>query len=270
MPNAVLLIQARLGSTRLPSKILATFCGVPMLVYQTQRLQQSGVPVHVLAPRGDLQLVPLRQHLYLHFIRGEPNDVLARYATYARAFLTPGTLIARACGDTPLLCPMLLRTLLAYWNATPGLAYLGMGCGWPDGLADYDIFTWDTLMAMDAEATIASDREHIVPYAWRYPERFPQMTYPASDWVRAQQWPKLSVDTPDDLAYVERVAQATQAVYGKTFTWVQVLDVLQHTPDLARASEPMNPAYTAQVAQEQGTPERTWEEQRYGTSASLP
>lgn len=265
MKNIALLIQARLGSSRFPRKVLAPFCGVPMLAYQVQHFQQAGWEPQVLIPTGDIALLELRAYgVAIQEVHGKPQDVLGRFARYAKAFLSPGAVIVRICGDCPLLCPVLLTALLAHWDATPGLAYLGMGPGWPDGLADYDLFTREALLEIDAEATIPSDREHIVPFFWRYPEHFPQALFEAPAWVRGRTWPKLSIDTPDDLVYAEQVVRQVQQDCGPEYTWINVLSTLAVTPALDRVSEPMNAAYMAQVAQEQGHPALTWEESRFG------
>ena len=263
MPDVVLLLQARLGSTRFPAKIVAPFGGLPMLASQVQRLRAPAGRLVVLVPAADVLPLEaaLRPHrLPLYGVRGDPADVLGRYARFAEGHLAPGTLIVRACADCPLVCPMLLTAVLAQWAATPGLAYLGMGPGWPDGLGDYDVFTREALLTAHAEATAASDREHVNPYWWHHADRFPQALHPAPDWVQTQAWPKLSVDTPEDLAYVEAVAQAVQAAHGEAFAWWQVLETIARTPALQRAPEAMNAAYVAQV---DGT---TWQEVRYGSA----
>ena len=264
MQDVVVLVQARLDSTRFPQKVLAPFLGMPMLAYQVQRLSTAGWRVIVLAPQDNDAIMSLRHYrVSVGQIPGAEADVLGRLAWYARGAISPSALIVRACGDCPLLCPILLDDLVAYWDATPGLAYLGMGSGWPDGLADYDLLTREALLQMDAEATLPSDREHVVPWVWAQKDRLSQQTYPAPEWVRARRWPKLSVDTPEDLAYVERVAQHVTQVYGSTYTWQNILAGLCDEPALQRPPEPMNPAYVAQVAQEQGREGMTWEAVRY-------
>ena len=266
MTNCVIFVQARLGSQRFPRKVLASFCDAPMLVYQIRRLMQAGLPVHVMVPHEDL--VPIESTLaryglyHVWGVTGDPADVLGRFARPA-ALLPPGTVIVRACGDCPMLCPSLLRVLLAQWDATPGLAYLGMGPGWPDGLADYDLFTREAVLEADDAAITASDREHVAPFFWKNPAWFRQTTYPAPDWVRAHQWPKVSVDTPEDLAYVEQVAQAVTAQHGAGDTYSDVLHTIEATPALQRHYEPMNAAYMASVAEEQGRATMAWEDARY-------
>ena len=263
--RVVVLVQARSNSQRFPAKILARFCGVPMLAYQVRRFHDAGWRVGVLCPRGDNALLAMRQDgLPVHQVYGEENDVLGRYAKYARTMVRPGTLIVRACGDSPLLCPYLLRDIIAYWQVTSDLAYLGMGPGWPDGLGDFDVFTREALLQADADTTLASDREHVGPAFWKYPEQYTQILFPPPNWVRDRQWPKLSVDTPEDLAYVERVAQHVTQVYGEAYTWSDVLAALTHAPSLYRTPEPMNAAYVAQVAQERGESVEGWERLRYG------
>ena len=271
MRDVVILVQARLGSTRFPGKILAPFLGMPMLAYQIRQLRKSGHRVRVLVPAGDLSA----DHFYMERLLlnhqvpciaslVRPDDVLGRFARYAEDHLALGTVIVRVCGDCPLLAVDLLPELVAFWDATPGLAYLGVGSGWPDGLADYDLFTHEALLDVHARTMTASDAEHVAPAFWKDAQRFPQTTYPVPESVRIRQWPKLSVDTPEDLAYVERVAQYVTRIYGAAYTWVDVLHTIDTTPELQRPPEPMNAAYVAQVAEEQGQSAQDWESLRYG------
>ena len=271
MSNVMLLLQARLASTRLPQKVLAPFCGIPMLAYQVRRLRRAECPMIVLTPEHDLGAIQRDTLDSLRCSFADPpvpaEDVVGRFAWFAD-LLPPDTLLVRVCGDCPLLCPALLGDLIQWWNATPGLAYLGMGPGWPDGLADYDLFTREALLAADRLLLSASDREHLAPAFWKNLERFSQMIFPAPAWVREQHWPKLSVDTPEDLAYVERVAQHVTQVYGEAYTWIDVLAALRDEPALQRAPEPMNSAYVAQVAQERGGAVRDWNSLRYFGASS--
>ena len=263
--KVVVLLQARFTSTRFPGKVLAPFCGMPMLVYQVRRFQQAGWLVGMLCPRGDNALLALRKEgLPVHQVHGNEEDVLGRYARYTRTMLREGTVIVRGCSDSPLLCPYLLRDIIAYWQGTSDLAYLGMGSGWPDGLGDFDVFTREALLQADVGTTLASDREHVGPAFWKYPEQYAQILFPPPNWVRDRQWPKLSVDTPEDLAYVEDVARITTQAYGEAFTWEQVLNAVGAHTNLQQHYEPMNAAYVAQVAQERGDRERGWDEERYG------
>ena len=263
--RVVVLVQARSNSQRFPAKVLAPFCGMPMLAYQARRFQKAGWRVGVLCPRGDDGLLAMRQDgLRVHQIYGDEQDVLGRYARYARTMLRERTVIVRGCSDSPLLCPYLLRDIIAYWQVTSDLAYLGMGPGWPDGLGDFDVFTREALLQADADTTLASDREHVGPAFWKYPEQYTQILFPPPNWVRDRQWPKLSVDTPEDLAYVEDVARITTAAYGEAFTWEQVLNAVGAHTNLQQHYEPMNAAYVAQVARERGEQATEWEGLRYG------
>lgn len=203
------------------------------------------------------KLVPVPEH-----------DVLARYAWIAKIY--DATYIVRCTADCPLIDPYILATVLVQWEAMPGLAYLGMGPGWPDGVADYDLFTREALFEAAAMDLLPSEREHLAPAFWHSPDLFRQMTYPAPAWVRARQWPKLSVDTPEDLHYVAQVAQAVTARYSEAYTWIDVLRTIETTPALQRAPEPMNAAYVAQVAQELGTTAQAWDEVRYGRGDVAP
>jgi len=159
------LIQARLESTRLPQKMLAPILGQAMLLHQLDRLS-------VLFPRERLVVITantvanqglrdlLGGHGYQVLIPHVPvDDVLARYAEAAQQLEAEA--VVRVTGDSPLIDPTVVAEAIQCF-AAGRLDYVALASQWPDGL-DVECISAQALYTAHAEATEASDREHVSP-----------------------------------------------------------------------------------------------------------
>ena len=271
--NLLILIQARMGSARLPGKVLLDLCGVPMLLYMLDRLdrwmsetrlagvERIGIATLVAdTPEDRATLYPLliRHGVPAVIASCDPNDVLARYAAVATQ-RPEFTYIVRVTGDCPVFDPSLIELLWHYWWGAYGgnTDYYTLSADWPDGL-DCELFTREALLTAHAEVTDSADREHVTPYIWRHPERFQCETlacpYPLGD----EKW---SVDTEQDYAFVRAVVREMQRRYlGHLYGWRDVWALAREMAWRPRGNR--NEAYLAQI-----NSTKTWEEERYGAQS---
>lgn len=194
----LVIIQARLGSTRFPRKALALLNGLPVIQHVIHRVYQIGAVGIVLAvpPSDEKEFqglgVPVKAP---HVAAG---DVLGRFAAVATLHPQADT-IMRITGDCPVLdpkaCARLLRT---YQRGGCDYAWIDTraGTGWADGL-DCEVFSREMLLWADESATDPVDREHVTPIMRRggIVLSIPPCAH--------DDWPKVSIDTPEDLARVE-------------------------------------------------------------------
>jgi len=197
--HVVAIVQARLGSSRLPRKALQDIGGTAMWRHVLERASGiTGVHTAVAAiPEGDDELGAVIKAAGFPVITGSAEDVLERYADAARVM--SADIIVRITADCPLLDPqiaaqglqhMLNKPYGFYWAAT-------VDDGGLDGL-DVEVFRRWILEAAHREATEPSDREHVTPWIRRNVLR----TKP----IGKSQWPfKVSVDTVEDLLAVRAV-----------------------------------------------------------------
>ena len=196
------IIQARLGSTRFPGKVLAGIIGRPMLAYVLARAEAIGADETVLAiPEGkeDDPLAWWGEQLAAPVKRGPLNDVLARYWKVARE--AEYEVIVRITADCPLLCPVVAGQVLKMVtghveyasNVHPDRSY-------PDG-CDVEAFTLNILARAFQEATTAHDREHVTPWMQREALLTACLKNPHGDWSRVR-W---TVDLPADLEPIRRI-----------------------------------------------------------------
>jgi spore coat polysaccharide biosynthesis protein SpsF len=171
----VAVVQARMGSSRLPGKVLKPLAGRPVLdhvvtrVMAAERIDEVVVATSILP--GDDAIADHCAALGWSCVRGSEADVLSRYAVAARS--TAADLVARVTSDCPLFSPRVLDDMLAAFDPT-AIDY--MSTNWPErtfpiGL-DCEVMRADALLAISERATDPYDREHVTPHFYRNADRF--------------------------------------------------------------------------------------------------
>ena len=174
--KVVAIIQARLGSTRLPLKSLLSLGNLPVIDWLLYRLGKARQvdEIIVAIPNTPLDSI-LRDHLQkrrTHCFAGSENDVLARMTQAARS--AEATTVLRICADNPLLDPEAIDELIDFYNETsPDYAYNHVPRGnlWPDGLG-CEILSRDLLEQIEKQATLPAQREHCLNYIVDNPAKF--------------------------------------------------------------------------------------------------
>jgi len=206
MSRPGVIVQARMGSSRLPGKVMQDLAGAPALLRLFERLRRvKGTPPIVLATStlaGDdpvADLVATQPDIALW--RGPEQDVLRRYADAARHFdLDP---IIRITADCPLMEPDCIDAVLdAYRRTECQYADNVMPRTFPHGL-DVQVVSRAALESADAEAREPSQREHVLPFVISQPGRFPQAHVTSAD----PSWSSLRItlDYPEDLLLIRGI-----------------------------------------------------------------
>lgn len=212
----LIVIQARLGSKRLPNKVLMDLGGKSVLQRVVERCQRTGYPVVVALPSSDVMEIGVamfrecgRTTAEGYGYAGDSSDVLARYADTVRRYAEPvhagmtPTCIVRITADCPLVDPALIEA--AVQAIRDGADYAGntVERHWPRG-CDVESFTTELLQSAHQSATDPYDREHVTPWMQRWAAA--PMALPAS--VRPIDAPnrwRWTLDTPKDLAFLRGV-----------------------------------------------------------------
>lgn len=202
-PSVVVAIQARTGSTRLPGKVLAELAGRPMLRLQLDRLASlaSGpVVVATSTEPGDDAVAELGAAAGVDVVRGPEADVLGRFAAVIERY-QPDVLV-RLTGDCPLTDPRIVERVVSEHLAQDADYTSNVfPRSYPKGL-DVEVVRAEALLEAAERADGPGEREHVTPYLYRRPERF-RMANVTSGLDLGQEW--WVVDTPDDLASVQRI-----------------------------------------------------------------
>ena len=204
-PRVVVIVQARMGSTRLPGKVLMELEGRPVLQRQLERLTRARTPdATVIAtstdPR-DQPIVDLATRLGVPVTRGSEDDVLDRYLRAAREHAAD--IVVRVTADCPLIDPTVLDRCVDRLLADPTLDYVSntLERTYPRGL-DVEVLTQATLATAANTATDPADREHVTRFVWRQPECFHLGSVTDDEDHSDLRW---TVDTPEDLALIRRI-----------------------------------------------------------------
>ena len=218
-PRVGIILQARMGSTRLPGKVLKPLLGKPMLLWIVQRLASvsnasevcvatSGLPENQILSDflGDNGIVSFR---------GSESDVLDRYYQCAKS--RGYDHVVRATGDNPFVDPEAAEELInlhfsqgaAYCNAFPE-----QGSGFPRGTG-LEIFSFSALEECWKVGHEPQHREHVNEYILENLERFKHCVLKAPPNKQAPQL-SLTVDLPEEFAFAEKLYQAYFEDTGRT------------------------------------------------------
>ena len=197
------LTQARLGSTRLPKKILRELGGRPLLDYHVERIARcKTVDCHILATTvspGDDPLARYAEERGMTYYRGSELDVLERYYEAARSVgASDDDVLLRVTSDCPLIAPELIDEVVETFLRTPDSDYCHLSLAYfPRGF-DVEAFRMSTLVEAYETAVKPHEREHVTPYIYDRPERFVLTPVPGVGPAAASY--RLCVDEIDDFS----------------------------------------------------------------------
>jgi len=237
----IAMIQARVGSTRLPGKVLSDIAGRPMLERVIERVRQAtrlDETVVVTSDRpGDVEIVKLCKDLGVPCFRGDEEDVLARYVAAAQRY-EPDTIV-RITADCPLIDAQVIDLVISECFRT-GADYASntLKRTWPRGL-DVEVFSTIALHRAACQATLPYERVHVTPYLYEHAERFrlTSVTLEKQSGTGCQEdYSRLrwTVDTPADLSLVREVYGGLE---NELAPWRDVLAVIENCPRLMAINE---------------------------------
>ncbi len=248
--KTVAIIQARMGSSRLPGKVLARVAGSPMIEHIVRRVRDAGgvdeVVVATSTSSGDDAVAGFCAEKEISCFRGSEQDVLDRFH---RAAQTAGAnIVVRITGDCPLIDPEVIDRVVGVIKqgecdyATNTLRYT-----YPDGL-DVEAFTFAALDRAWKEADKPSQREHVTPFL-RTEDGFRRRNVENDCDLSSHNY-RWTVDTPADLEFVRGIYDAFES--RQDFRLVDILELLKRRPDLLakQGNETMNEGYYLSILQE--------------------
>ena len=236
--NTFAIVQARMGSSRLPGKTLLPLCGKPMLVRIVERVAAAaGVQRIVVATTRLTQDDAISHCCYEHKItcyRGSTDDVLDRY--YRAAFFYDAQRVVRVTADCPCIDPAFIDAVIDEREENSfDLVGLATGAGthgiggyhFPDGL-DVECYTFKALQRLAQTARAAQDREHVSPYAWRNTDQFDVGRVFAPVDYGAY---RLTVDYEEDYLVIKNIYEALWRPHSH-FSLQEILAYLADNPDV--------------------------------------
>lgn len=237
----VSVIQARMGSTRLPGKILLEVDGIPLLKYMIDRVSLSKlinkIVVATTLSGNDDAVVDFCEKNSILYYRGSENDVLDRYYQAAKIFNPE--VVVRLTADCPLIDPEIIdNTINLFYRTKADYAANTVPPEikkYPDG-SDVEVFSFQALERAWNEATDIKDREHVTFYFWKKNLNFKTVLLDNEfDWGKY----RITIDYPEDFEVISFIIKQLNQK-NLVGTMNEIIDLLQKNPDI----EKMNSKYT--------------------------
>ena len=229
----VAIIQARMGSSRLPGKVLKEVEGKALLKYQVERVRKSKLLDNIVVATSNLRKDNVIAHFCgeekIDFFRGSEMDCVSRYYECAKQY--SADVIVRLTADCPLCDPQIVDDTLALFEKEKA----DYACNtvppetsrFPDG-SDVEVFTMETLERIHRECEDPHDREHVTFYVWRYDNGFRTVQLmQESDWSNY----RFTVDYPEDFEVVEYVIKELRK-RGSFGHLPEIIEIIEGNPEI--------------------------------------
>ena len=227
--NILAIIQARMGSGRLPGKVLMDLGGETVLARVVSRLKRSreidNIVVATTSTPADEAILTECQRLEVGCFRGSEIDVLDRYCQAAHA--NAAHTVVRITSDCPLIDPPLVdETIRVFRDERADYASNVFPRTYPRGL-DTEVFTGAALDRAWSEAREPHQREHVTPYLYEHPQIFRLASACGKADYSRYRW---TLDTREDLHLLRTIYSRFDGC--DDFSWQEVLQLMEREPEL--------------------------------------
>lgn len=227
--NTIVIIQARMGSSRLPGKILKPLGDTDVLTYDIARCRAiKGVSEVIVATTTLTQDDAIAAWCEVHdvkYFRGSEDDVLGRYVQCANQY--EPDYVMRVTSDCPFVDYEIASDIVALMEQERKDVVLLQG-ELPRGLA-VELISYEALLRIDELGKEPRHREHVTYYAYEFKEQFETVTYktPANRWAPEL---RITLDTGEDYAMLFEVAKHFN---DPLVSSTDVINYLKETPEVA-------------------------------------
>jgi spore coat polysaccharide biosynthesis protein SpsF len=233
-PRVVASIEARMGSSRLPGKVLSDIAGRPAMLRLLDRLRRAksldAIVVATTDQAADDPLAHTVQSAGIRCYRGSEDDVLNRVVEAHR--MMESEIIVEVTGDCPLLDPLVIdlgvNTFLAH---DVDVVANVVRPSYPMGV-DVQVFRFAALAEVERTIRDPAVREHVSLFFYDHPERFRILHLDAPAPYRAPEL-RLQLDYPEDQQLIREIYRRLEPKYGVAFGTPEIIELLAAEPALA-------------------------------------
>jgi spore coat polysaccharide biosynthesis protein SpsF len=227
-------IEARMGSSRLPGKMLADIAGIPTLGRVIERLKRARtvdeIVVATSSASADDELAKVAEANGVACFRGSEDDVLGRVV--GAHTMMGSEVIVEVTGDCPLVDPEVIdigvnQYLIGHVDIVTNV----VKPSYPMGI-DVQVFPFAALAAIEASVQDPVIREHVSLYFYEHPELYRILHLEAPDRYQAPQL-RLVLDYPEDLVLIREIYERMKPKYGDVFGTPEIVKLLNENPLLA-------------------------------------
>lgn len=229
---SLVLIQARMGSSRLPNKVLKDICGKSDIQRVIERAQKSKCADEVMVitsiEKENLPLIRVCSELGVRVYVGSERDVLDRY--YQAAKLIKPEIVVRITGDCPFFDWRYLDQAICEFNDDTDYLWMGENA-FPDGL-DLEIMRFDSLKKAWERAKMMSEREHVTLYFRNHPEEFNIQLFDFP--IKGKGHYRWTLDEIEDYELVCRVYDHFISIGIEDFVTEDIIAYLEDHPEIEK------------------------------------
>lgn len=209
--NIVGIIQARVGSTRLPRKVLLKLNDRTIIEHVVNRVKKAKKLTRVIVATSDStkddDLVNLLEKLNIEFIRGSESDVLERF--HRAAVIYRADIIVRICADQPLVDPDAIdQSVSQHIQDNMDFSDSKGENGWPDGTG-CEVINFIALEKAQKTSNDAFEREHVKPFFYNNSTNFKMKKIEAPDEIYSPEY-SFAIDTQEDFEKLKRIYENFQ------------------------------------------------------------
>jgi spore coat polysaccharide biosynthesis protein SpsF len=235
MKKIVASIEARMGSSRLPGKVLMDIAGKPSLARLVERLRQSrhidDIVIATTINSADDAIVDWANDFGVSTYRGSEEDVLARVVGAQKSLHSD--IVVEVCGDTPLIDPVVIDQSIAIFLANDcDVVSNTWKNSYPQGISA-QVFPLSLLENVEQTITDPAVREHVSLYFYENPDRYRIVHMMSPPECNAPDQ-RLQLDYQEDLELIRKIYERLEPQYGPAFGIVEVMRLLQTEPALAQ------------------------------------
>ncbi|WP_378950627.1 cytidylyltransferase domain-containing protein [Pelosinus sp. sgz500959] len=228
--KTVIIVQARMTSTRLPAKVLMPILGKPLLTYQIERMKRiklaDEIVIATTTNDDDQTIVDLCEKLSISYFRGSELNVLERYYEAAKKYNADH--VVRLTSDCPLIDPAVVDKVIAFYKENKSdYDYVSntLKRTYPRGL-DTEVFSFQILHQAYQEAIEMSDKEHVTPFIYGHPDRYRLANVFHTENLSTHRW---TVDTVEDFQLIHRMIEQLYPI-KQNFTLQDCIELLDQYP----------------------------------------
>jgi spore coat polysaccharide biosynthesis protein SpsF len=230
-PCVAIIVQTRLGSTRLPGKVMMGVLGRPLLSFQLERLQhcRSAHKVIVATTTNpiDHKIVQYCEDQKISYFIGSEENVLERYYRAAQTF--GADVVVRVTSDCPLIDPVIIDKVIdTFVVNSPEYDYVSNveRRTYARGM-DVEVMSISCLERIYHQAVLSDEKEHVTLYLHRHPEKFKIGSVTSSEDTSRY---RLTLDTLEDYKLIKLILEELYP-FNKAFTLDDIIAGFKHHPD---------------------------------------
>lgn len=239
-PKIVTVIQARIGSSRLPGKVMLPLAGKPLILRMYERVSYSRyvskIIIAITEDESDNQLFKLCKQNNLNVFRGNSLDLLDRH--YKAAKENNPEVVIKIPSDCPLIDPEIIdKVILYYINSKEKYDFVSNlhPASYPDG-NDVEVMNFKSLENAWINAKKDFEREHTTPYIWENPDKFRIGNVVWETGLDYSMTHRFTIDYKEDYEFIKWVYDE---LYEKNykFSLSDILELLEKKPEIKKINQ---------------------------------